>query len=248
MPDSPHLHVEGYRCQGNLPPPTQGAAYHPPAALMYILREVRVDGEHQATNADLAWPEPLRPRPHAQTPVWLVTTDHQCAQAAEQAQLLPEWVVVQVDAGHLRPRGLPQGTTLLGATAVPHDPHMAVHALEDQPEDTGHWWYISEGPSVAPEHLTALQSWASTVTGAGIRFQGHPATRSSDTLGLSVDQLAPGHPDAKWHSRPLNAGRLNLTGYYWVPEAWSHTSPDAWGGGPCRDANSVALVGDLASA
>ena len=37
-----------------------------------------------------------------------------------------------------QPRGLPCGTALLVATGVPHDPHMAVHALEDQLEDTGH--------------------------------------------------------------------------------------------------------------
>ena len=34
--------------------------------------------------------------------------------------------------------GLPRSTALLVATKVPHDPHMAVHTLEDQPEDTGH--------------------------------------------------------------------------------------------------------------
>ena len=131
--DSLHLHVGGYCCQGNLSPPTQGAAYHPPAALMYILGDVLVDGEHQAPNADVAWPEPLRPRPHARTPVWLVTKDDQCARAAKQAQLWAEWVIVQLRVGRPRPRGLPRGTTLVVATAVPHDPHMAVHALDDQP-------------------------------------------------------------------------------------------------------------------
>ena len=42
----PKLHVGRYRRQGSLSPPTQGAAYHPPAALMYILRDVLADGEH----------------------------------------------------------------------------------------------------------------------------------------------------------------------------------------------------------
>ena len=34
-------------------------------------------------------------------------------------------------------------------------------------------------------------------------------------------------------------------GYYWIPEAWGHTSPDASGGGPCKHATSVALAADL---
>ena len=44
---------------------------------------------------------------------------------------------MQVGAGQPEPREPPRGTALLVATGVPHDPHMAVHALEDQPEDTG---------------------------------------------------------------------------------------------------------------
>ena len=43
-------------------------------ALIYILCDVLVDGEYQAPNADVVWPEPLRPRPHAPTRVWLVVT------------------------------------------------------------------------------------------------------------------------------------------------------------------------------
>ena len=135
--DDLHLHVAGYRRQGSLTPPAQGAAYHPRALLMYTLRDVLADGEHQAPNADVAWPEPLRPRSHAPTLVWLVTTDDQSARATEQAQLRTEWAIVQVGSGKPRPRGLPRGTTLLVATAVPHDPHMAMHTLEDQAEDTG---------------------------------------------------------------------------------------------------------------
>ena len=108
--DGLHLHVGGYRRQGDLSPSPQGPAYHQPAALMYILCDVWVDGEQQAPNADVAWPEPLRPQTHAPTPVWLVTTDNQCAQAAEQAQRWAKWVMVQVGAGQPRPRGLPRGT------------------------------------------------------------------------------------------------------------------------------------------
>ena len=75
-----HLHIGG-----DLSSCTQGAAYHPPAALMYILRDLLVEGEHQALNADVAWAEPLRPRPHAPKPVWLLTTEDHCAQVVEQA-------------------------------------------------------------------------------------------------------------------------------------------------------------------
>ena len=43
--------------------------------------------------------------------------------------------------------------------------------------------------------------------------------KQTTTLALSVDQLAPGYPDVKWHSAALNAGWLSLTGYYCVPAA-----------------------------
>ena len=77
--DSLLLDVGGYRRQGSLSPPTHGPAYHPPAALLYILRDVLADSEHQEPNADVLWPEPLFSRAHAPTPVWWVTTDDQCA-------------------------------------------------------------------------------------------------------------------------------------------------------------------------
>ena len=163
----------------------------------------------------MAWPEPLRPRPHAPTPLWLVTTDDQCTQATGQAQLRAEWVILQVGAGQPEPRGLPRGTALLVATGVPHDPHMAVHALEDHPEDTGHLVVHQRGgPAWLKEHVTALRSWASTVAGAEIRLHDHPAISPGDTRALSVDQLTPSHPDVRWHSADLNAGWLSPTGYY----------------------------------
>ena len=110
--------------------------------------------------------------------MWLVTTDNQCTQAAGQAQVQTQWVIVQVGAGQPRPRGLPRGTARLVATKVPHDPHMAVHALEDQPEDTGHLVVHQRGgPAWLKEHVTALPSWASTIAGAGIRLHDHPAIR-----------------------------------------------------------------------
>ena len=119
----------------------------------------------------MAWPKPLCPWPHAPTPVWLVTTDDQCTQATEQAQLQTEWVILQVWAGQPRPRGLPRGTALLVATEVPHDPHMAVHTLEDQPEDTGHLVVHQRGgPVWLREHVTALWSWASTIAVAEVDY------------------------------------------------------------------------------
>ena len=120
------------------PIPHKGAAYHQPTALLYILRGVLAEGGYQAPNRDVAWPEPLRPRPHGPTPVWLVTTEDQCARATEQAQLQTEWVIVQVGEGQPRPRGLPRGTTLLVTTELQHTPQMAMHTLEKQPGVTGH--------------------------------------------------------------------------------------------------------------
>ena len=142
-PDGLNLHVGSYGRQNDLRPPTQGAAYPPSAALMCILRGVLVDGEHQAPNADVVWPEPLRPRPQAPALVWLMTTDDQCAQAAEKAQPWAELVIVPVGAGQPRPWGLPHGIARRVAAAVPHDPHMAVHAPEHQPEERGTCWYIN---------------------------------------------------------------------------------------------------------
>ena len=101
------------------------------------------------------------------------------------------------------------------------------------------------GPAWLKEHVTALRSWASTVAGAEIRLHNHPAISPGDTRALSVDQLTPSHPDVRWHSADLNAGWLSPTGYYWIPEAWGHTSSDASGGGPCKHATSVALAADL---
>ena len=196
--DGLHLHVGGYRRQGSLSPPTQGAAYHQPAALLYILRDVLADGKHQEPNADVAWPEPLCPRPHALTPVWLVTTDNQCTRATEQAQVQAESVIVRVGAAQPGPRGLPRSTALLVVTEVPHDPHMAVHALEDQPEDTGHLLVHQRGgPAWLREHVTVLRSWASTVAGAQVGLRDHPAVLPGDTRALSVDQLTPSHPDVR---------------------------------------------------
>ena len=213
---------------------------------MYILHDVHAESEHREPNADVAWPEPLRPRPHAPTPVWLVTTDDQCIRAAGQAQLQAEWVIVQVGAGQPRPRGLPRGTALLVATGVPHDPHMAVHALEDQRGDSGHLVVHQRGgPAWLKEHVTALRSWASTIAAAKIWLHPRPAISPGDTRALSVDQLTPSHPNVRWHSADLNAGWLSPTGYYWIPEAWGHTSSDASGGGPCKHATSVALAAHL---
>ena len=245
-PDGLHLQVGGWRRRGGLSPPTRGAAYHPPAALMYILHDVLAESEHREPNAHVAWPEPLRPRPHAPTPVWLVTTDDQGTRAPGQAQLKAEWVIVQVEAGQPRPRGLRRGTALLVATGVPHDPHIAVHALEDQPEDTGHLVVHQRGGlEWLKEHVTALRSWASTIAGAEIRLHDHLAFSPGNTRALSVDQLTPSQPDVWLHSADLNAGWFSPTRYYWIPESWGQTSSDASGGGPCKHATSVASAADL---
>ena len=124
---------------------------------------------------------------------------------------------------------------MLVATGVPHDPHMAVHALEDQPEDTGHLVVHQRGGLAwLKEHVTALRSWASTIAGAEIRLHDHPAISPGNTRALSVDQQTPSHPDVRWHSADLNAGWLSPNGYYWIPEDWGDTPSDASGGGPCK--------------
>ena len=156
-------------------------------------------------------------------------------------------MIVQVGASQPGPCGLPRGIALLVVTEVPHDQHITVHALEDQPEDTGHLVVHQRGgPAWLREDVTALRSWASTVLGAEIRLHGHPSVCPGDTRTPSVDQLTSSRPDVRWHSADLNAGWL--TGQYWIPEAWGHTFSDAWGGGPCKHATSVALATDLSRA
>ena len=211
-PDGLHLLVGGYCRQGSLSPQKQGAAYHPTAALLLVLRDVLAASEHQEPSADVAWPEPLCPRRQAPTPIWLMATDDQCARATEQAQLLAESVIVQVGAGQPRPLGLPRGTALVIATGVPHDPDMAVHALEDQPDDTGHLVVHQRGgPAWLREHVTAVRSPASLIAGAEVQVHDQPAVRSGDTMALSVDKLTPSHPDVRRHSADLNTGWLSLT-------------------------------------
>ena len=246
-PDGLHLHLGGHCRKGDLSASHAGGGV-PPAGCPHV-HPPRCDGQWRTPGAQRGRgvPEPLRPRPHAPTPVWLVTSDNQCTQAAEQPQLWAQWVVVQGGAGQLRPRGLPRGSSLLVATAVPHDPLMALHALEDQREDTGHLLvHQPGGPAWLREHLTALRSWASNATWDKIRLHDHPAACPEDELALSVYQLAPGHPQVPWHSAALNAGWLSPCGYHWIPEACSHASSDASGGRPCTHASSVALAADLA--
>ena len=113
-------------------------------------------------------------------------TDDQCTRAAGQAQLQAESGIVQVGAGQPRPCGVPRGTALLVATEVPHAPHMSVHALKDQPEDTGHLVVHQRGGLASlKEHVTALRSWASTIARAEIRLHDHPAISPGDTEAFS---------------------------------------------------------------
>ena len=52
---------------------------------------------------------------------------------------------------------------------VPHDPDMALLALADQPEDTGHLVVRQRGgPAWLREHVIALCSWASMIAGAEV--------------------------------------------------------------------------------
>ena len=90
----------------------------------------------------------------------------------------------------------------------------------------------------------ALPSWASTVTGAEVRFQDHPTTRPNNTPALSVDQLAPASPTSSG-TGALTVGWLSPAGYYCVPEALGQTSSDASWGRPCRHATSVTLAANL---
>ena len=156
--DGVHLHVGGYRRKGDLTPPTEGTAYHPPAAVMFILRDALVAGEHREPNANAVWPTLLRPRPHVPTPVWLVSTEQQCEQAVAQAQHLPEWVLVQHGTGPHTARGLPREHRLLLATGPPMIPTWRYEAGE-RPADTSHVVvYQRGGPMWLREHLTALKS------------------------------------------------------------------------------------------
>ena len=132
-----------------------------------------------------------------------MTTDDPRARAAEHAQLWAGWMIVQEGASHPWHRGLPCGTTELVATAVPHDPHMVMHTLEDHSEDSGHLVVHQRGgPAWLREHLLALRSWASTVTGAEIRFHDHQATGPNDTQALSVDQWTSTTPRSSSTSTP----------------------------------------------
>ena len=55
------------------------------------------------------------------------------------------------------------------ATEVPHDPHMAVHTLEDQLRDRGHLVvHQRKGPAWLRERVTALQSGASMIARAEV--------------------------------------------------------------------------------
>ena len=109
---------------------------------MYILRDVLADGEYQAPNADVAWFNFLRPRPHAPTLVWLVTTGDQCAQAAEQAELCAELVVLQEGA-------TPQYYRASGYSSATGPAHGAARAGGPTRRQTAAGRTSTLGPSVA---------------------------------------------------------------------------------------------------
>ena len=62
-PDGLHLHVRGYRRRGSLSPPTRGAAYHPLAALMYILHDVLAKASTKNLTRMCRGPDPCAPGP-----------------------------------------------------------------------------------------------------------------------------------------------------------------------------------------
>ena len=130
--------------------------------------------------------------------MWLVTTDDRCAWATEQAQLTTEWVIVQFGEVQPRLRGLPRGTTLLVATEVLHDAHMAVHTLEDQPGDTGHLLVHQRGgPAWLREHITAPWSWGSTIAGADMLLHDHLAIVRKHHCHVFLGGLDPGQAPLK---------------------------------------------------
>ena len=111
--------------------------------------------------------------------------------------------------------GLPCGATLLVATAVLHDAHMALYPLKDGPKDAGHIVVQQRGGLAwIREQITALWSWASTVAGAELRFHDHLAGRPDSTPALGVHHLTPAHPNVWWHPAALNAGSLERSRYH----------------------------------
>ena len=219
-PDGLHLHVGGYRRQGGLSPPTRGATYHPPAALMYIFHDVLAESEHREPNADVAWPEPLRPRGRAPAPVWLVTTDDQCTRAGG-ASAAPGRVGGSAGGGRpaqspwTPPRHRPAGS--YGSAAGPtHRSACAGGPAGGHGRPGG---APARRPGVAQGTSDGTPALESTIAGVEIGLHDHPAIRPGDTKALSMDQLTPGHPDVRWHSADLNVGWLSPTVYYWIPEA-----------------------------
>ena len=170
---------------------------------MYIIPDVLVDRAHQAPNADLPWPEPLCPRPRVPTTVCLVTTDEQCAQAAEQTPLWNVWVVPQVGLDQSWPQGLPSGATLLVATAgwghlVVH--HCGVSSVAPRAHN---------GALVLGEHSCRSGGLVPGPPGGTLRPHACPGRASAD----------PGPPNVRWHSGALNGGWRSRTRYHWIPEA-----------------------------
>ena len=89
-----------------------------------------------------------------------------------------------------------------------------------------------------------------SVLGRHDRRSGDPAARPPGNQPRRHQAAERGPTDPQPPRRPValrrpKAGWLSPTGYYWIPEAWGHTSSDASGGGPCKHATSVTLAADL---
>ena len=203
-PDGLHLHLGGYGRKVNPAPPGRGVVYHQPTALMYIFCDLFVGVHHQEPKANLAWPEPLQPRHHVPTPVWLVTTDDQFAKAMEHAPLSDEWGVVLVGAGRPVPRGLRRNPAVIVASRVPHDQHMACHNLHDLGVAAGaldgtpvlgKYLYQGRGPIPRPPNPQCKQHAGPWREPAGPQPPRHPVAAHATQRGMVEAQqilLEPG--------------------------------------------------------
>ena len=155
--------------------------------------------------------------------------------------------MVQVGVGQPWPREVTRDATLIVATAVPHDPHMALHALDDRPEEAGHLLVPQRGgPAWLQEQIAALWSWVSTIARAEVRLHDHPAVQPDSRLVLGVDLPTPAHAEVRWHSSALNAQWFSRIGYYRINDASGHRSSDVSRSGPCGHNMGVALAAGLA--
>ena len=97
-----------------------------------------------------------------------------------------------------------------------------MHALEDQPEGTGHLVVHQRGGLAwLKEHVTALRSWASTIAGAELRLLHHLCSYQQG--GAAGESTGPGLacPHLQYHPLGLElrllprSGALVVRGHPW---------------------------------